>query len=76
MVRTLQVLALATALCPSVLTSPSAAQTSFTTLYKFDNPATGEGPVGVVAANGVLYGTTGGGGTYGAGTVSVAPSTE
>jgi uncharacterized repeat protein (TIGR03803 family) len=53
-----------------LLTPHIAAQTSFTTLYKFGAPPDGQSPNGVASgANGALYGTTQAGGAYNAGTV-------
>jgi uncharacterized repeat protein (TIGR03803 family) len=71
--RTLRLLALTVALNASLLPSRAAGQASFATLYKFDTLANGEGPMGVVAAGGALYGATQTGGrgpgTYGVGTI-------
>jgi uncharacterized repeat protein (TIGR03803 family) len=65
--RTIRLLAFAAGL--GALPPHIAGQTSFTTLYKFDTAANGQGPTGIVSANGALYGTTVDGGAYGKGTV-------
>ena len=67
--RTLQRLALMAAFGASFLTPHGAGQSTFTTIYRFKGPPDGVEPYGVTGANGVLYGTTRNGGTYGAGTV-------
>jgi uncharacterized repeat protein (TIGR03803 family) len=73
--RTLRLLTWTVALGASFLTPRAIGQASFATLYKFDTLANGEGPMGLVASDGAIYGTTrnggDGGGTYGAGTVFV-----
>ncbi len=53
---------------PSI-TPCSAGQARFTTLYTFGPPPDGQSPLGLTAANGVLYGTTFSGGANNRGTV-------
>ncbi len=52
--KTLQLLALAAALCAPSITPCSAGQARFTTLYTLN----GQDPVGLTAANGMLYGAS------------------
>jgi uncharacterized repeat protein (TIGR03803 family) len=67
--RTLRFLAYAAALGASLSVPRADAQSSFTTLYTFETSVSGGLPNGIVGADRVLYGTTGYGGAYGAGTV-------
>ncbi|MGA2591007.1 MAG: choice-of-anchor tandem repeat GloVer-containing protein [Bryobacteraceae bacterium] len=67
--RTLYLMAFAAAI-GSPLFAGATSRSGFTTLYKFVGSSAGQTPQGLVAGpNGVLYGTTAYGGTYGFGTV-------
>jgi len=68
--KTLQLLAFAAVTGAALLPAPSAGQTRFNTLYRFQGSPDGEAPQGLVAGpNGALYGTTAYGGDSGYGTV-------